>query len=95
MATSSARNQGRLAPTFPDVTKDPRVQQALAKLGTSVNAITEEQVRITEIPAPPFHESVRGAYVSKLFADAGLDVHTDEEGNVIGVRPGLSPTILC
>jgi acetylornithine deacetylase/succinyl-diaminopimelate desuccinylase-like protein len=51
----------------------------------------DEQVRICEIPAPPFMEETRGRELAKLFAKMGLqDVRTDKAGNVIGVRPGKS-----
>jgi acetylornithine deacetylase/succinyl-diaminopimelate desuccinylase-like protein len=69
---------------------DPRVQAALTRLTAGVSATTDEQVRITEIPAPPFQEKVRGHYLAKLLSDAGLAVHTDEVGNVIGSRAGRS-----
>jgi acetylornithine deacetylase/succinyl-diaminopimelate desuccinylase-like protein len=67
-----------------------RVGAALAHLGAEVDAITEEQIRITAIPAPLFQEAARGAYLSRLLSEAGLTVHTDEIGNVIGRRPGRS-----
>ncbi len=68
----------------------PRVRAAMARLGVGVTAITEEQVRITAIPAPPFQEAARGAYMARLFSEAGLAVHTDDIGNVIGRRAGRS-----
>ena len=70
------------------ITADHRVRQALAKLAGEAPAVTEEQVRITEIPAPSFRESLRGTHLAKLFADAGLKVHSDQAGNVIGERAG-------
>ncbi len=74
---------------------DPRVANVLQILRDGVNATTEEQVRITEIPAPPFHESVRAAYMKKLFAATGLRVEMDDTGNVIGEWPGTTPDIMC
>src|SRR5437588_10176386 len=71
-----------------EITADPRVRQALAKLASEAPAVTEEQIRITEIPAPTFRESLRGIHLAKLLSDAGLKVHTDEAGNVIGERAG-------
>jgi len=73
---------------------DPHVARVLEILRGSSNATTEEQVRITEIPAPPFQESVRAAYMKKLFASTGLRVETDDIGNVIGEWPGSSPEIV-
>ena len=71
-----------------DITADPRVRQALAKLVSEAPSVTEEQIRITEIPAPTFRESLRGTHLAKLLSDAGLKVHTDQAGNVIGERSG-------
>jgi tripeptide aminopeptidase len=73
---------------------DPRIARVLELLRASANAATEEQVRITEIPAPPFQESARAAYMKKLLASTGLRVDTDEAGNVIGEWAGSSPDIV-
>ena len=88
VVTIPARNAFPPDETLADLTKDTRVQRALAKLGADSRATTEEQIRITEIPAPPFHESARGAYLAKLLSGAGLTVETDGMGNVIGHRAG-------
>ena len=49
----------------------------------------DEEMRICEIPAPPFHETERGRELERLFNGLGLkDVRIDKAGNVIGVRPG-------
>ncbi|MGD0842366.1 MAG: M20/M25/M40 family metallo-hydrolase [Candidatus Acidiferrales bacterium] len=55
-------------------------------LAQSAGETTDEQARITEIPAPPFAESTRAAYLAKLLAAAGLRVRIDSTGNVIGER---------
>jgi acetylornithine deacetylase/succinyl-diaminopimelate desuccinylase-like protein len=65
-----------------------KVGAAIAKLGADSAAITEEQIRITAIPAPPFQEAARGAYLARLLSEAGLAVKTDDVGNVIARRPG-------
>ena len=89
----SARNSSRLGRvSAAPITADPRVRQALAKVVAASANLTEEQIRITEIPAPPFHETTRGAYLARRMSDAGLKVHTDEVGNVIGERTGASST---
>jgi acetylornithine deacetylase/succinyl-diaminopimelate desuccinylase-like protein len=77
-----------------DATTDPRVARVLEILRGSGKATTEEQIRITEIPAPPFQESVRAAYMKKLLASTGLRVETDDTGNVIGEWTGASPDIV-
>lgn len=73
---------------------DPRVARVLQILRDTSNETTEEQIRITEIPAPPFHEGVRAAYMKKLFAASGLRVEMDDTGNVIGEWPGTTPDIV-
>ncbi len=77
-----------------DMQADPRVARIMEILRGSSNSTTDEQVRITEIPAPPFQESVRAAYMKKLFSSTGLRVETDDIGNVIGEFPGSSPEIV-
>ena len=67
-----------------DLHSDPRVSRVLQILHDTASNTTEEQIRITEVPAPPFQESARAAYMKKALAAAGLRVETDEIGNVIG-----------
>ena len=89
MGVLSTRNPIRSSRSFAaEITSDARVRQALAKLVSEASAVTEDQIRITEIPAPTFRESLRGTHLAKLLSDAGLKVHTDQAGNVIGERAG-------
>ena len=47
------------------------------------------QISLTEIPAPPFGEETRGRRMAALLDEAGLsDIHQDEVGNVLALRPG-------
>lgn len=68
----------------------PEVRSALDWLARNVNWINEQQIRITEIPAPSFQEGQRAAAVRTLFAASGLEVEVDKTGNVIGTFPGTS-----
>jgi acetylornithine deacetylase/succinyl-diaminopimelate desuccinylase-like protein len=71
--------------------EDPAVKEALNAVKRNEPHFIEEQVRICEIPAPPFHEETRAGELEKLFRQLGLqDVHSDKAGNVIGVRPGAA-----
>ena len=46
-------------------------------------------IELTEIPAPPFMEMLRGERFAELLLETGADsVWTDAEGNVIGLRRG-------
>ncbi|HEV2287596.1 MAG TPA: M20/M25/M40 family metallo-hydrolase [Candidatus Acidoferrales bacterium] len=84
MATLTARP----ANPIDALAQDKRVARALAWLDGNAGWVTDQQVAITEIPAPEFHEQERGAYLAKLFHANGLDVHTDSVGNVIGELAG-------
>jgi tripeptide aminopeptidase len=91
--TSFLQNFSRKAAAS-DTPTDPRIARVMEILRDTANATTEEQIRITEIPAPPFQENLRGAYMKKALASAGLRVETDDIGNVIGEWPGSSPEIV-
>jgi tripeptide aminopeptidase len=68
------------------------VKTALAAVEANEPHFIDEQIRICEIPAPPFHEDIRARELERLFKAAGLrDVRMDKAGNVIGVRPGAAP----
>ena len=71
---------------------DATVQTALAAVERSAPELLEEQIRLCEIPAPPFGEERRGQAMKAVFEGLGLrDVRVDAAGNVIGERPGRSP----
>jgi tripeptide aminopeptidase len=70
---------------------EPAVQAALDIAKRIEPKTIEQQIRICEIPAPPFHENARGEELKRLFTNLGLeDVHVDKAGNVLGTRPGRS-----
>lgn len=70
------------------IAQDKRVAKALAWFDKNADWITDQQIAITEIPAPEFAEKERGAFVAQILAANGLDVRTDSVGNVVGEREG-------
>jgi len=68
--------------------EQPQVRTALEWFEKNLKWINEEQVRLTEIPAPSFEEGKRAAAVAALLAEEGLNVHSDKIGNVIGELRG-------
>lgn len=68
---------------------NPQVAGALVWLEQHTGWVTGEQARLTSIPAPTFHEAERAAEVKKLLGAAGLRMHSDKAGNVIGELPGV------
>lgn len=68
----------------------PVVQECLQALKRDEKLTVADQIAITEVEAPPFHEEVRGKDMMRRFRELGLtDVTMDAEGNVIAVRPGV------
>ncbi len=75
------------------ILKLPKVRQALEFLKTVESETIAEQIRTTEIPAPPFKEQERAKYYKQRFTELGLkNVRIDGIGNVIGERPGTDPS---
>jgi acetylornithine deacetylase/succinyl-diaminopimelate desuccinylase-like protein len=70
------------------ITEIAQVRAALDWFGANLVWINHEQVRLTEIPAPPYQEAARGVAVRELLGESGLAVHTDKVGNVIGELRG-------
>ncbi len=71
---------------------DATVQAGLEAAMANEASILDYQVRLSEIPAPPFREAARGAALRQIFEELGLkNVRIDEVGNVLGERPGREP----
>jgi tripeptide aminopeptidase len=77
--------------TYQAILASAPVAKAVSDIKADDARTLEEQKRITEIPAPPFKESVRAEYFLKRFKELGLaDASIDGEGNVIGMRKGTA-----
>src|SRR5688572_14578249 len=69
----------------------PAVRTALDAIRTAESRTLDEQVRLCEIPAPPFKEAARAQAYADAFRAAGLtNVRIDKMGNVLGERAGRS-----
>ena len=76
----------------PRLMQDAAVRAALDAIRADETRTIDEQIRICEVPAPPFKEAARAKVYADAFRAAGLqNVRIDREGNVLGVRPGRSP----
>ncbi|MFT8311269.1 MAG: M20/M25/M40 family metallo-hydrolase [Sporolactobacillus sp.] len=83
------------SPNFSKIVRDLRalssVNDALTYLAADNDRTTTEQIELTSIPAPPFKESEKAVWMVHRFQTLGLtDVHTDDEGNVMGLIQGNS-----
>lgn len=77
--------------------QDARVQAAVHAARGAEQATINDQVRLCEVPAPPFGERARAAVVLDMLKASGLkNVRFDRAGNVIGEHIGLEarPNVL-
>jgi acetylornithine deacetylase/succinyl-diaminopimelate desuccinylase-like protein len=71
--------------------QDPNLKGALDSIKRGEPRVIEDQVRLCEIPAPPFKEARRAEAMKQAFESLALaNVRIDRIGNVIGERPGAS-----
>ncbi|RIV19251.1 M20/M25/M40 family metallo-hydrolase [Alicyclobacillaceae bacterium I2511] len=86
----------RVKETYDRLLNNFSVQETLEFIrGDNANT-TEDQIKITEIPAPSFMEQQRGQYYKGRLRDLGLrEVQIDAEGNVFAIRKGIGrgPTV--
>ena len=87
---SSVANPGLRPTTSGQLSENTQVRAAMDWLAHNVSWITEQQARLTEIPAPSFKEGQRGAAVKALLSASGLNVQTDEIGNVVAELRGTN-----
>jgi acetylornithine deacetylase/succinyl-diaminopimelate desuccinylase-like protein len=88
MATLYARAAGDSIEKLAD---DPACVRALSWIDANSPWLTDQQIHLTEIPAPEFKEALRAEYLKKIFEAASLKVQLDKIGNVIAERPGSDP----
>jgi tripeptide aminopeptidase len=90
-AGAPGRAQQQSAELGPRLMQDAAVKAAVQAARDDETQTIEDQVRLCEIPAPPFKETVRGKAYADEFRKLGLkNVRVDETGNVLGERPGLA-----
>jgi acetylornithine deacetylase/succinyl-diaminopimelate desuccinylase-like protein len=72
-----------------DLLASDRVRRVCDFFTANAENITEEQIRICTIPAPPFGEAERAQYFLRRFRELGLtETGIDAEGNCVGLRRG-------
>ncbi|PYZ94975.1 peptidase M20 [Salipaludibacillus keqinensis] len=82
---------------YESLLKQTVVKDSLTFIKSENEHTLEEQIDLTEIPAPTFQEKQKGVEYKKRLELLGLEgVHTDETGNVFGVRRGTGngPTLV-
>jgi tripeptide aminopeptidase len=67
----------------------PEVRSALNTLCNQEPQLAQWQMEMARIPAPPFAEAARAAWLAERFREIGLaEVRIDDVGNVFGVHDG-------
>lgn len=87
---SAAPSQAQRQTPASRLAENAQVRAALDWFGHNLSWINDEQVRLTEIPAPPYQEERRAAAVKELLAGAGLPVQIDKTGNIIAELRGAN-----
>jgi tripeptide aminopeptidase len=88
MMTSSLAHEHKAAKSAPSVNTDKRVVRAREWLDKNGAWMTQQQVKITEVPAPTFHEQKRADFFRKILENAGLKPRIDSTGNVMAEIAG-------
>lgn len=74
---------------YDQLLKEPKIQKSMQFIQSDSERTLQEQIELTEIPAPTFEEEVRGEEYKRRLIDLGIkNVQTDRVGNVFGIRPG-------
>ena len=72
-----------------ELASNPSVAKAFEIIVELEPQTEKDLFELTEIPAPPFKEEIRGKRYAEMMSEAGIEaVRTDEVGNVLGEWPG-------
>src|SRR5437870_13720407 len=72
------------------------VHEAFVWFRSHETQLADWQMEFTAIPAPPFGEAARAAWLKSRFKSLGLEkVEIDEAGNVLGTLRGAAPGQSC
>jgi acetylornithine deacetylase/succinyl-diaminopimelate desuccinylase-like protein len=92
LVVSTAPGAAQQGGSVPALMQDARVRSALDAAKASESQTLDDQIRICEVPAPPFKEAARAELLRKTFTQLGLqNVRIDRVGNVLADRPGNAP----
>src|SRR5262245_5552075 len=90
--TVPGSTQGSQAEIGSRLIQDPAVTTAIDRIKRGEPRVLDDQIRLCEIPAPPFKETRRAEAFRQELQSLGLqNVRIDRAGNVIAERPGTDP----
>jgi len=89
---ASPRSEAEVRKEIARLAEMRAVHAAFAWFRVKERVISDLQMEVTGVPAPPFGEDERGEWLERKFRETGLqDVRRDEIGNVLGIREGVNP----
>jgi tripeptide aminopeptidase len=78
-----------------ELAASPEVSGAADWFRTQEKRISQWQLELAAVPAPPFGEAARAQWLATRFAEVGLSqVALDGVGNVVGMIPGTSKNVV-
>ncbi len=91
LAALAVSQRARAGDDATDLLSQSDVKAALDAVKADEPQIERDQIRLCQIPAPPFHEAARGQAVKTAFEQIGLsNVRLDRVGNVLGDRSAVA-----
>ena len=88
---AGAAENPKAADDVTDLLTQSDVKSAIDAVRANEPDVVRDQIRLCQIPAPPFHEGARAQAMKTAFEQAGLaNVRLDRVGNVLGHRPGVA-----
>ena len=89
-ASAPARGSTQSIDTGRRLLQEPGVKSAIDRIKRSEPQLLEEQIRLCEIPGPPFKEVRRAEFFRQALESLGLtNVRIDRAGNVLADRAGV------
>ncbi|MDR3763950.1 MAG: M20/M25/M40 family metallo-hydrolase [Acidobacteriota bacterium] len=77
-----------MLPEVQSLAADARVHRIFDWFARNERRIAEFQMSITGVPAPPFAEQVRAAWLGEQLSPLGLELSGDAAGNLLALRKG-------
>jgi len=89
LAADAAKERLSPAQRVEALRRSPKYQSALAIIKRDHGRLVAENIKLTEIPAPPFKEEAKARVFRDMLRESGLpDAEIDAEGNLIALRKG-------
>src|ERR1700758_3112926 len=86
----SSSTRSEISDVYPTVPQEVARLSASPEMRSAFHWFRSQELEMARIPAPPFGEGTRAAWLAERFRELGLDdVRIDDVGNVFGIHPGF------